>query len=94
MLHFVRSKNLAFSTSDMKRVFSSCKICAKVKPQFFRSNQTVLIKATQPMERLSLDFKDPVQSVNSNKYLLIVIDEFSRFPFVFPCKNTLTTTVI
>ena len=94
ILHFVRSKNLPFSTSDVKRVVSSCKICAEVKPQFFRSNQNVLIKVTQPMERLSLDFKGPVRSVNSNTYLLIVIDEFSRFPFVFPCKNTLTTTVI
>ena len=61
LLHFVRTKNLPFSTSDVKRVVSSCKICAELKPEFFRSNQNVLIKATNPMERLSLDFKGPVQ---------------------------------
>ena len=94
MLHFVRTKNLPFSTSDVKRIVSSCKICAELKPQFFRSNQNVLIKATQPMERISLDFKGPVQSVNRNNYLLIIVDEFSRFPFVFPCKNTASSTVI
>ena len=94
LLHFVRTKNLPFSTSDVKRVVSSCKICAERKPQFFRSNQNVLIKATHPMERLSLDCKGPVQSINSNNYLLVIVDEYSRFPFVFPYKNTLSSTVI
>ena len=28
LLHFVRSKNLPFSTEDVKRVCSSCRICA------------------------------------------------------------------
>ena len=87
MLHYVRFKILPFSTSDVKRVVSSCKICAEVKPQFFRSNQSVLIKGTQPMERLSLDFKGPVQSIYSNKYLLIVIDEnFYVFLLFFGVK--------
>ena len=94
LLHFVRTKNLPFSTTDVKRVVSSCKICAELKPQFFRSNQNVLIKATNPMERLSLDCKGPVQSVNSNNYLLVIVDECSRFAFVFPYKNTSSSTVI
>ena len=73
---------------------SSCKICAGLKPQILRSNQNVLIKATNPMERLSLDFKGPVQSINSSNYLLVIVDKYSRFPFVFPCKNTSSFTVI
>ena len=93
LLHFVRTKNLPFSTSDVQRVVSSCKICAELKPQFFRSNQNALIKATNPMERLSLDFTAPVQSINFNNYLLVIVDEYSRFPFVFPCKNTSSCTV-
>ena len=52
------------------------------------------IKATQPIERISLDFKGPVQSTNHNNYLLIIVDEFSRSPFVFPCKNTASSTAI
>ena len=32
--HFVRSKNLPFSTEDVKKVCTSCKICADLKPQF------------------------------------------------------------
>ena len=93
MLHFERTKNLPFSTSDVKNAVSSCKVCAEVKPRFYRPNQQVLVKATQPMERLSMDFKGPVKSVSGNYYLLIIVDEFSRFPFAFPCKN-MTSSVV
>ena len=57
LLHFVRSKNLPFSTEDVERVCSSCRICAEIKPQFYVSEQGTLIKATKPFERLNLDFK-------------------------------------
>ena len=93
MLHFVRSKNLPFSTTEVKRAISTCKICAEIKPHFHRTKYTPLIKATQPMERLSIDFKT-VPSVRSNKYLLVVVDEYSRFPFAFPCKDMTSSTVI
>jgi len=53
-----------------------------------------LIKVTQLFERLSLDFKGSLPSSSKNKYLLMVIDEFSRFPFAFPCANMETKTVI
>ena len=94
LLHYVRTKNLPYSTTDVKRATSTCKVCAEVKPQFYKSEQNRLIKATQPMERLSLDFKGPISSINSNKYLLVIVDEYSRFPFVYPCKNTASSTVI
>ncbi|XP_068235600.1 uncharacterized protein [Palaemon carinicauda] len=94
LLHFVRSKNLPFSTDDVKRVCASCRICAQQKPKFHRPGKGVLIKATQPMERLSIDFKGPLPSTTSNKYILTVVDEYSRFPFVFPCPNMHSKTVI
>ena len=46
------------------------------------------------MERINLDFKGPIQSINRNNYLLIIVDGFSRFLLVFPCKNTASSTVI
>ena len=35
LAHFVCSKNLPFSIDDIKRVVSSCQVCAKCKPKFF-----------------------------------------------------------
>ena len=52
-----------------------------------------VIKATRPME-LSIDFKSPIGNLNSNNYMLAVIDEYSRFSFAFPCSNINAETVI
>ena len=60
--HFVRTKNLPYSTDDVKKLCHSCRICAELKPQFYRPQQNTLIKATQPMERWSIDFKGPLRS--------------------------------
>ena len=92
--HYVRSKNLPFSMEDVKEVCSTCNICAELKPRFHRLNQGTLIKATKPFERISLDFKGPLPSSSRNVYLLVIIDEYSRFPFCYPCPNMHTETVI
>ena len=83
LLHYVRAKNIPASTDDVRKVCQTCQICAEVKPQFHKTSG-VLIKATQPMERLSIDFKGPLKTSTKNKYLLILVDEYSRFPFAFP----------
>ena len=57
-----------------------------MKSKFYQPRENTLIKATLPMERSSLDFKGSVPSVNSNNYLLIVVDEFSRFPWLSRVK--------
>ena len=53
-----------------------------------------LIKATQPFERISIDFKKTLLSVSKNKYLLVVVDEFSRFLFAYMCPDIKSATVI
>jgi len=73
---------------------AACRVCSDVKPPFHKPPGIPLIKATQPLERLSLDFKGPLSSSSKNKYILVVIDEFPRFPFAFPCANMESKTVI
>ena len=92
--HFVRSKNLPYSLDDVKNCCRKCMTCAEVKPMFYRPETHSLIKATQPMERLSIDFKGPLPSSTNNIYFLCIVDEFSRFPFVFPCSNMSAATII
>jgi len=53
-----------------------------------------LIKATQPFERLNIDFKGPLPSTDKNVYFLTIVDEYSRFPFIFPCPDMTVSTVI
>ena len=55
-----------------------------------------MVRATQPFERISLDFKGPLPRSKSsnNKFILTIVDEYSRFVWAFPCKDTSTGTVI
>ena len=93
LYQFVRARNLPYSMEDVKKVVSQCRICAKIKPRFYRPVNPPLIKATQPFERLAVDFKGPLPSVTQNRYILTVVDEFSRFPWAFPSKDMTTKTV-
>ena len=91
LLQNVRSKNLPFSTNEVGKVCKTYQVCAEIKPQFYKKRGDVLIKATKPMEQLSIDFKGLLKISTRNKYFLVTIDEYSRFPFVFSCSNLETS---
>ena len=59
MSHFVRTRNLPFSMADIKKTTSDCQVCSELKPKFHKV-QGKLIHATQPFERLNIDFKRPL----------------------------------
>jgi len=90
--HFVKNRNLPFSGEEAKEVCQRCRTCAEIKPRFCKLAPESLVKATRPWERLSMDFKGPVR--RPKPYLLIIIDEYNSYQFVFPSKNTSTTSVI
>jgi transposase InsO family protein len=94
MVHFVKSRNLPFSVEDVKRMTQACKECQECKPQYYSPEPSHLIKATQPFERLNLDFKGPLPSNDRCRFMLTIIDEYSRFPFAFPCEDISAQTVI
>ena len=94
LLHFVKSRNLPYSVNDVKKIVENCNLCMELKPKFQKSSGT-LIKATQPFQQLNIDFKGPLPTPSSgNRYILTVVDEYSRFPFAFPCRNMESKTVI
>lgn len=94
MSHFIKTRNLPYSMDEIRRVNNMCKECAEVKPRFYKPDQAHLIKSTQPFERLNMDFKGPLPSTNRNRYMLHIVDEYSRFPFVFPVSDMTSSTII
>jgi len=94
LIHYVRAKNLPYSVDDVRKVVGDCSVCAEVKPNCYKLPDAHLVKALQPFEQLSLDFKGPLPSSTKNHYMLTVVDEYSRFPFGFPCRSTDAETVI
>ena len=71
--HFTRTKNIPCSIEDIRKLNSSCQTCLKLKPQYHKSIGT-LIKATQPFGRLNIDFKGPLPTTSSNRYILTVVE--------------------
>ena len=94
MGHFVQSRNLPYSLEEVKKMRASCSYCAELKPEYHKATQAHLTKATQPFERLNIDFKRPLPSASKNKYLVTVVDEYSRFPFAFACTDMTSPIVI
>uniref|UniRef100_A0A8C4X0X2 Integrase catalytic domain-containing protein n=1 Tax=Eptatretus burgeri TaxID=7764 RepID=A0A8C4X0X2_EPTBU len=94
MAHFVRRQNLPYSIEDIKQMNASCPACAELKPRFYGAAPGRLIKATSPFERLNIDFKGPLPTETDNRYIFTVVDEYSRFPFAFPCSDMTSGTVV
>ena len=94
MAHFVKVRNLPFSIDQIRQIIRSCQACSECKPQYYRSAPMNLIKATQPFERLNIDFKGPLPTTNQNRYILTICDEYSRFPFAYPSRDVSANTVI
>ena len=91
LYHLVRVRNLPFTSEEVKSVCRQCMACAEIKPRFHRPEPQTLVKATRAWDRLSIDFKGPLKG--SKPYLFVVVDEYSRFPFAFPCK-TMTSEIV
>ncbi|XP_014772607.1 uncharacterized protein LOC106870885 [Octopus bimaculoides] len=87
MFHFLKSKNLLFSIEEVMQMTANCNVCCELKSFSYQHSDSHLIKATQPFERLSVDFKRPLPSNSLNKNLLTAIDEYLHFPFAFPCPE-------
>ena len=93
MTAFVCSRNLPYSVEDIRNIITQCAVCQQCKPSFYKPVDSHIMKATKPFERLNIDFKGPTPSTTKNIYMLTIIDEHSRFPFVYPCPTTDTNTV-
>ena len=92
---YVKDRKWPVSLEEVRAVVAECQICSKVKPRFCKTDCQTLIKASRPWERIAIDFKGPVpKSKNGNEYLLILVDEYSRFPMAFPCQATSANSVI
>jgi len=78
---------------NVKRLISNCRICSLVKAKHYSPPASPVITRA-PMEVLAIDFVGPLPVSMGFRYLLVVIDHFSRFPWVYPIKDMSTETVI
>ena len=87
LLQYVCSKNLPFSTDEVRKFCNTCQVCAEIKPQFYKKRDDILIKATNPIEQLVQIPRSP-QKFNSkqvfscsNQWVFLVSICFSMFGY-------------
>lgn len=68
-------------------------VIATIKPVYC-SIYNSLIKAKQTFERLSIDFKGPLNYFTRSDYLYFIVGEHSCFPFAFACFATTPNAII
>jgi len=91
---FCKSKKSSLFHGPNLSDYSTCKACAECKPQYHQSAPMNLIKATQPFEKLNIDYKGPLPTNNQNRFILTICDEYLRFPFAFPCRDVSAKSVV
>jgi transposase InsO family protein len=91
----VKQLNIAVTLEEVREICRNCQVCTRVKPRFTSAAPGRLIQAMRPWDRISIDFKGPLTNTSAgNRFLLIIVDEYSRYPFAFPCKEASTESVI
>ena len=82
--HFVRQRNLPFSSEETKNNCRNYKTCARIKSQFFQpASQIALIKAIRPWDRVCW-FQSASTKASS---LPVCRRQILAFICVFPYKN-------
>ena len=91
----IQKHKIPVTLEEVRSICKNCSICNEIKPQFVKPPENPLINSLRPFDRLSIDFKGPLATTFAgNNYLLIAVDEYSRYPFAFPCKNASAEEVI
>ena len=78
---------------DVRDFVSNCRICSMVKPRFVNPQLKPYL-LDSPMQLLVTDFIGPLPSDHGFKYILVIMDAFSRFPEIYPLRDMSTKTLI
>ena len=89
-IHKLAKNNIVRGLPTMNfKVNNLCDACqkGKLKKSTFKAKNEISTK--QPLELLHLDLFGPMQvrSINHNKYVLVIVDDFSRYTWTFFLKH-------
>jgi len=78
LYQLVRARNFSFTGEEVCRL---CQVCTEAKPRFTDLNLKRLWRLLKRGNVYLLILK------SSKPYILVVVGEYSQFPFVLPCKR-------
>ena len=80
-------------TNEISAFIDDCRVCSLVKPKFV-SPESAPVLTKSPMETVACDFVGPLSPSSGFRYLLVIIDVFSRYPVVYPLRDLSTQSLI
>ena len=80
---------------DIKEYVNDCIPCAQRKVCVKKSRQMLNISATKPFEKVMIDITGPLKPCkNGYRYLLGIVDVYSRFIMLIPIRSTESKSII
>lgn len=80
--------------TDIKTVIGMCKSCLKRKSEPIRKHISDSLNANFPFQKISLDITGPLpRGKNGERYILGIVDNFSRYVALIPLKSATAETV-
>jgi len=78
----------------VKNVINNCKFCAQRKVAHY-ANEEKHFTASKPFQTIALDIAGPLPTTKmGNRFLLCIVDIFSRYVSLFPIKNIDAQTIL
>lgn len=77
---------------NVSTFISNCRICSLNKPRFVSAHLKPYL-LDSPMQILAADYIGPLPSDRDSKYMLVIVDAFSRFPEIYPVKDMTIETL-
>ena len=78
---------------DVGEFIAHCRVCSLVKPKYVNPHLKPYL-LDSPMQLVATDYIGPLPTSHGYRYLLVIIDAFSRFPEVYPVRDMGTSTLI
>lgn len=83
--------------TDISKYIQKCKICLQSKPEQKAPAGYMLPRSItdKPWKTVAMDLIGPLPtSKHGNRFILVVVDVFSKFPLIFPLRNSLAHNVV
>lgn len=78
---------------DISYFCKQCRICSLMKPKYISAHLKPYLQDV-PMQLIAVDYIGSLPSSKGFRYILVIVDCFSRFPEIFPGRDLSTKTLI
>jgi hypothetical protein len=76
---------------DVKLWIKKCKLCQHIKSPRKVQHHEGITSGSYPFQRISMDFFGAIhQSANTHRYILVVMDTFTKYVHIYPAHSTTT----